>query len=57
VEDIFWAVVTVLLVIVSLVVLALGFPGSIGKRAKTRLMRRRDTAGAQTPDARARDTP
>jgi hypothetical protein len=40
VVDLAWTLLTLLLVVVSLVVLAVGFPGAIARRAKTRLLRR-----------------
>jgi hypothetical protein len=40
VADLAWTLLTVLLVILSLVVMAVGFPGKIGRRVKTRILRR-----------------
>ncbi len=39
-EDLAWSIVTVLLVVAAFVVMVIGFPGAIGKRAKTRFLRR-----------------
>jgi hypothetical protein len=52
VADVAWTILTILLVIVSLVVLAVGFPGTIGKGVRGRLLRR--SRAARRGDGAAR---
>jgi hypothetical protein len=55
VADIAWTALTIVLVIVSLVVVALGFPGRIGKKARFGLFRRLPPTRGRTPPDETRE--
>jgi hypothetical protein len=55
VADVAWTLLTLVLVIVSLVVMAVGFPGAFAKRAKTRLLRRTVAPKSDARTAPSRD--